>query len=307
MDSIQSRLEQGEIIVLDGGISSEIERRGVEMSYGTWSGTAISTHPDVITGVHEDYIKAGADIITTNTYCGTRVILRRDGLGDRTEEINRRAVEYAQKSRERAARERSMWIAGSMSCDVEKFLNDELSDDEAGAAFQEQATVLAKAGVDLLLTECIIGMGHTRKAVEAALATGLPVWASLNFGPESERDRWSKPPGKLYTGETPAEAAKILVNLGVSAILIFHTRPTDVAVPLQQIKDACSLPVGVYAHSGEWFRPYFNTVGSLSPYEYLQWAQDWVSMGAQIIGGCCGTTPEHIGVLKAKLPAKGPR
>ncbi|MFQ5873952.1 MAG: homocysteine S-methyltransferase family protein [Dehalococcoidia bacterium] len=140
-DSINSKLASGEVVFLDGAIGSESERRGVGMSFGTWCGTANTTHPEVVTAVHQDYVEAGADIVTANTYCGTSVILQRDGLGDRTEEINTHAVEYARQGRDRAGVERPVWIAGSMSCDVEVFLNRSLSDHESRSAFQEQASL----------------------------------------------------------------------------------------------------------------------------------------------------------------------
>lgn len=102
-DELQGRVSAGEVIVLDGATSTELQARGVPMDVVTWSAIANLQHPEVVQGIHEDYIRAGADVITANTYSTSPASLEPAGLGDRVEEINRRAVEIALRARDAAA------------------------------------------------------------------------------------------------------------------------------------------------------------------------------------------------------------
>src|SRR5262249_21051043 len=114
-EGLNQRLARGDVVILDGATGTELERRGVPMDGQAWSGTANLTHPDVVRGVHEDYIRAGADVVITNTFATARCNLEAAGLGERVAEVNRRAVELAREARDRAASGRDVWVAGSMS------------------------------------------------------------------------------------------------------------------------------------------------------------------------------------------------
>ena len=114
MNELAERLARGEIIILDGAVGTEIECRGVKMDEAAWCGVANKTHPGLVRRMHEDYIQAGADVITANTFATARHVLEDIGLGDEVEVINRRAVELAREARDGAAH-RPVWIAGSMA------------------------------------------------------------------------------------------------------------------------------------------------------------------------------------------------
>src|SRR5262245_9269246 len=146
-----------------------------------WSGTACLTHPDVLRDIHEDYIRAGADVIITNTFGTARSLLAAAGLGDRVVEVNRRAVELAREARDRAAGGRDVWVAGSMSTMApgsEPARRPSVA--SMSAMLGEQADVLARAGADLIVLEMMRDVDYASGAVDAARATGLPVWVGFS-------------------------------------------------------------------------------------------------------------------------------
>jgi S-methylmethionine-dependent homocysteine/selenocysteine methylase len=231
------------------------------------------------------------------------------GIGRRTAEINRLAVRLAQEARDNVAPEKPVAIAGSMSTFIPKV--DPTVTPSYGAAladYQEQAQVLAEAGVDLFVLEMLVRTGDARAAVEAASATGLPVWVGYSL----QRDD-----GHLYlgvrgkwSGAGIAEAVEAVAAMGVSAFFIMHTTLEDTGAGLLELRQRTSLPIGAYAHAlvrgpGQGESGAF-VLKPLGPAEYLSHGREWVNMGAQIIGGCCGIAPEHIEALSQGLPPKLP-
>ncbi len=306
IDSLKSRLEAGEVIIMDGGTGTEIQRRGVPMGAITWSGEPLLTSPEIIRAIHEDYIRAGAEIIITNSFSTGRASLARAGLAERTVEINKLAVRLAQEARDNVHSDRPVVIAGSMSTFLPKLDATVIPSYEAALAdYREQSQILAEAGVDLILIEMLIRSVDTKAAVEAAVATGLPTWVTFSCQNDN---------GKLFLGvhgkwgkETVPEAVETVAAKGVSAMLIMHTLSEDTAQGLQELKQGWSGTIGAYAHTGDFSDPNWQFENVLSPQEYLKDAREWVNLGAQVIGGCCGITPEHIKVLKENLPATLPK
>ena len=178
---LDERLARGDVVILDGGTGTELERRGVPMDGQAWSATANLTHPDVVRSVHEDYIRAGADVVITNTFATARCNLEAAGLGERVAEVNRRAVELAREARDRAAGARDVWVAGSMSTmapGAEPARRPSVA--RLSAMLGEQADILARAGVDLIVLEMMRDVDYARGAVDVARATGLPVWVGFS-------------------------------------------------------------------------------------------------------------------------------
>ncbi|MBI4202719.1 MAG: homocysteine S-methyltransferase family protein, partial [Chloroflexi bacterium] len=184
MQALQERLARGDVLILDGPTATELERKGVSNASNAWSALANLHHPDVVRSVHEDYIRAGADVITTNTFPTSRLALETVGLAGRTREVNMRAVAIASEARERAAGGQEVAIAGSISHflgwdrdDQGRYqFRDRPSMERLRKAFQEQAEVLAEAGCDLILLEMMRDVEMAGHAMEAAASTGLPVW-----------------------------------------------------------------------------------------------------------------------------------
>jgi S-methylmethionine-dependent homocysteine/selenocysteine methylase len=293
---LQARLDRGKVIILDGATGTELQRRGVPMHGFAWSAAALDTHPETVRAVHEDYIRTGADVIITNSFSTARHVLEPAGLGDRVRALNQRAVSLALAARENAAGGRPVAIAGSIS----SFRADVTPAEQLEANYREQAELLAEAGVDLIALEMMYNVEQAAPAIRAALATGLPTW--VGFSCRVAQDGTVQ----LLDGSPFAaglrQSLALLAPLGSAAVTVMHTLTEDIAPALEIVRQHWSGPTGAYAHSGEWIDPNWQFVDMISPEDYLAVAQQWVERGAQIIGGCCGIGPEHIRLLKERLP-----
>ena len=309
MTTLQERLSANEVIILDGAIGTELQSMGIPMDDVAWCARGLDTHPDTVRELHEGYIRAGADVITTNTFSSARHVLEPAGLGDRVEELNTRAVKLAIEARERVAGDRAVFIAGAMS----RFGGRSTPRETLTINYKEQAEILAGAGVDMFILE-FLGkpLENTVLALEAAAATGLPIWLSLScwedkvnsvvrFGnrgyASAPRDR-----DDMLADPTITEALDRLTPLGGSAVLVIHSEVEDVAPALRAIRKHWQGPVGAYPHSGDWESPNWRFVNQISIQDYVTEAQGWVDSGAQIVGGCCGIGVEYIKLLRDGLP-----
>ena len=296
MQQLEKKLEQGQVVVLDGATSTELQRRGVPMHGEAWSGVALRTHPDVVRQVHESYIRAGADIITANTFSTGRPILEAAGMGGLVEELNTGAVTTAIQAREAAAGDRPVLIAGSISTFSSGIPPEFMPSGEgAKALYAEQAQLLAQAGVDLIALEMMLDVEQTRYAIEAAISTGLPVWVGFSCKPSEDGEEVLL----LHSqGETFGEALPELLAVGGSLMSVMHTEVQDVAPALEVLKQHWTGPIGAYPHSGGWLRPNWLFDDVIPPQDFVAEAAKWVEMGVQVLGGCCGLGPEHISALK---------
>ena len=195
---VSGRLADGELVIIDGGMGSQLQADGVPMDDVAWSARANLERPDVVQQVHEAYIRADAEVIIANTFAASRAALEPTGLGGRVAEANRSAVGAALRAREAAAT-RPLAVAGSMSSfcpaamdggDVRSPRGGSASEDPRFptlADFREQAQLLAEAGADLIALEMIEAQGYGRAALQAAAETGLPVWLGITPGPPCGR------------------------------------------------------------------------------------------------------------------------
>jgi homocysteine S-methyltransferase len=302
MVRLDGRLAEGEVIIIDGATGTELEARGVPMNKVAWSGAAIFEHGAVLRQIHEDYIRAGADVIITNTFSTARHLLEPAGYGDKVVEANRRAVEIAKEARDRAA-DRPVAIAGSISHfvagDSERTIDPKwLKPETLEATFTEQAEVLAKAGCDLIALEMMMTPERAKPALEAALATGLPVWIGVSC---RRRD------GSMVTfdyEEQPLDAVlDSLLPLGGQAVTVMHSLVEDTGPGLEAVKrKGWTGYLGAYPESGYFTMPNWRFENVIAPADLVTAAKGWIAQGAQIIGGCCGTGVEHIRRLKRELP-----
>ena len=297
---LEERLQHGQVVIVDGAMGSELQRRGAPMHSVIWSGGALLTHPDLVRQVHEDYIRAGADVIITNTFSTARFAMEAAGLGDRVRETNIRAVQLAQEAREAAAEGRPVAIAGSISSFRPRAdRSSSLSPDVARASYEEQAQLLAEAGVDFIILEMLKDMTQSRYIVEAAVATGLPVWAG--FSCAMGEDGATVVLRGADPGETLALALETFTPLGVSAVCVMHSEVRDVVPALAVARQHWQGPIGAYPHSGGWRMPEWRFEEIASPDELLEEARQWVGMGVQAVGTCCGMGPEYIRLLSREL------
>lgn len=301
MSALQQWLERGEVVILDGATGTELERRGVQMDTVVWDAAALLTHPDMVREVHEDYIRAGADVIITNTFATARHMLEPAGMGGRCCELNIRAVTLSKEARENAA-EGPVFIAGSISTmSAHDDHSYEPPAERARANYREQAEILAESGVDVIALEMMRDLEQTTYAIEAAVATGLPVWVGFSCKTTDEGTV------VLWDGEhTLVEALEQIPPLGASLVSIMHTLTEDTPSALQEVNAHWSGPLGAYPHSGKFIMPNWQFIDMISPEDFVEEAQQWLDRSAQLIGGCCGIGPEHIRLLKERLPARVP-
>ncbi len=302
MQHLDERLRGGPVILLDGAMGTELQRRGVPMHRVAWSAAALATHPDAVRQVHLDYIAAGAEMITTNTFGTARHVLEPAGLGDEVPALNRRAVALAREARDQAADDRPVWVAGSISSFIaEADIKNTPTPEAARRSYAEQAELLAEAGVDLLLLEMMRDIDYSRIAVECALATGLPVWIGFTCKLRADgavvlrgRDR-----------ERPlAEAVGPVTEPGGALLAVMHSEIEVVAPALEVLARAWSGPVGAYPHSGDFAMPNWLFDDIVSPEPFAETAAGWANRIA-VLGGCCGIGPDHIRALARKLGRGG--
>jgi S-methylmethionine-dependent homocysteine/selenocysteine methylase len=297
MSDLRRRLDGREIVILDGAMGTELERRGVPMDDAAWSAGALITHPDTVREVHEDYVRAGADVITTNTFATARHVLEPAGMGERLRELNARAVALAKEARDAGSEPVS--IAGSISTFTARYdYSYEPGAETARANYREQAEVLAESGVDMLALEMMRDVEQTTYAVEAAASTGLPLWIGFSCKTTDEGTVI------LWDGRhTLAEALERVPLSSASVISIMHTLTEDTPPALREVTRRWSGPVGAYPHSGEFIMPNWQFIDVISAEDFATVAEGWRSLGYRLVGGCCGIGPEHVRLLKERLPA----
>jgi homocysteine S-methyltransferase len=247
---------------------------------------------ELVEQIHADYIRAGAEVIITNTFAAARPPLAAAGLGDQVVEINRGGAEAAVGARRQADAEATVVIAGSLSHVQMGSSPREWPVDEEGlrAVFREQAGALAQAGADLLVVEMATAEPWVIAAVEAASETGLPVWVGFSF----ESAGADGVPMLKGEHHQPLESAIVaLAARGVSALFVMHTDVDVVDDALPRVLAAATVPVGVYPHSGTFESPHW-IVGTISPEDLAARTRAWIEQGARLAGGCCGTDPSHI-------------
>jgi len=319
MSSLTERLQQGEILLLDGGVSTEIRRRGVALDKNVWSGLATKTNPDEVRSVHEDYIRAGAQIITANTYSTARHVLESINLGHESKMLNLKSVQLAQQARDNVADE-PILIAGSMSSMPPLTSHREVAiDGQVESSYQELAESLVNAGVDLIiaeLAESLVNAGvdliiaemmrdveNAGIVIRAAVSTGLPVLIGFSAmvadnGVDVRSLRW-KNTDDTTSAHDFGEMVDQLKPLGGLAAGIMHTRVEDTAPALAVLREHWAGPLLAYAETGNLILPEWRYEEVSSPQQYAAEIEGWIrDYGVQIVGGCCGTGPEHIRALR---------
>ena len=312
MATITDRINTNEIILLDGGVSTELLKRGVPLDANVWSGLTTKSHPNQVLQVHEDYIRAGSEVITANTYSTARHVLESINLGHEAKALNFKSVQIAKQARDNAA-DGEVWIAGSMSS-MPPLQGDHQAvlDEHAEASYRELAEVLAEAGVDLIIAEMMRDIDNASMVIEAALSTGLPVWVGYSTmmaedGIDVRSLRWKETAWHESDGDNTAhdfsELVKALSQLGGQAAGIMHTQIGNIDPALAILGQHWAGPKFAYAETGRAMLPDWNFEEICSPQNYAIEIEGWIkNHGVQIVGGCCGTGPEHIRAMKERLP-----
>jgi S-methylmethionine-dependent homocysteine/selenocysteine methylase len=299
-DDIARKLAAGHTIILDGGTGTDIQRRGAPMDGETWCAEVNLTHPGIVRSVHEDYIKAGADVITANTFATSPLLFNALGRDDDLIALDRAAVAIAKQ----AASGTRVAVAGSISTmrpvlagsDRNNLARD-WPEAEARRLFGRKAQAMAETGVDFLMMELLRDGDYGVWATEAALATGLPVWVGLSAEKNAEGALmgWGRPD---WTFEAIVER---LAATAPAVISVMHTSPNDTGEALQVVRRHWRGPLGTYPESGFFKMPDWQFVDVISPAELVSCSKEWQSLGVTIFGGCCGIGPDHIAALGAEM------
>ena len=303
---LETLLQKGGPVILDGAIGTELERLGAGMDQEVWCARALADCPDMVHQVHRRYIDAGADVITTNSFSATREAMQRCGLGDDFEDWNRRSARIAREERDRSQRSGAVVVAGSVSS-YGRF--DGLDIETMSGHFRAQGEILVEEGVDLLILETLGSTARTVKAmVNATSDLGVPVWVSLScvrardtgavmFGIQESREA----PDEVEIHGPLGDAVGDIMSVGGSAVLMMHSVRDVTEDAVKVLRAAYSGPVGAYPNAGYWARPNWTFVDQVTPEAYLADARRWIDAGAAIVGGCCGVGVEHIRALAEGL------
>jgi homocysteine S-methyltransferase len=303
-------------------MGTELARRGIDTGLPLWSANALLSAPVVVEQIHRDYIAAGAQVITTDTFRTNIRTLARAGMLERARELTFKAVELARRARVLARAEPDetdasqqpsqgvahrgrVMIAGSIA-PVEDCYSPELVPyDESVllAEHTELARNLADAGCDLLLIETMNTVCEATAAARAAAATGLPTWVSFMLGPDN----------RLLSGEALDVAVRAVLAFRPRALLLNCLPVAQVNSALDALRDAINaahhspsaIKIGVYANAGHVGEQGWSMEHGVTPHAYAAAAVQWREAGADIIGGCCGTGPEHIRALAQQLKKCG--
>ena len=251
------------------------------------------SQPDLIRGIHHDYLQAGAEIIETNTFGANSFRLGRHSLADKAREINRTGARLARE----AAKSFDVWVAGSvgpLGTRIEPL--GKTSYQEARDAFREQIEGLVEGGVDLLILETFGYMEEIHQAILAArdVKASLPIVAQVTIDED----------GICFDGSTPETFAPKLAEWGADVIgCNCSVGPVAMLDAMERVRAATSLPLAAQPNAGIPRSVEGRNIYLCSPEYMASYARKFVAAGVRLVGGCCGTTPEHIRVMKSALRA----
>lgn len=284
-EQFQTLLNQ-KILVLDGATGTNLQKAG--MPTGVCPEAWILEHPDVLVGLQTDYINAGSNIVYAPTFSGNRIKLEEYGWENDLESINERLValskEAVAKTGYRAYVAGNLTMTGRQLYPIGKLMPEELID-----VYKEQIRCLVKAGVDLLVVETMMSLSEARAALIAAKETcDLPVIISMTYNED----------GRTLYGTNPETAVVVLQSLGADAIGINCSTGPEEMIPLvERMKKYANIPILAKPNAGMPELVDGETVYAMTPEQFAEYGRRLVEAGAGIIGGCCGTTKEHITAL----------
>ncbi|TPN81436.1 homocysteine S-methyltransferase family protein [Mesorhizobium sp. CU2] len=291
------------VILTDGGMGQELVRRSKSEPTPLWSARVLIDEPDLVRDLHAEFIRAGARVITINTYSATPERLAREGAEDLFKPLQKRGIELARQACNQAG---DAAIAGCLSPLFGSYAPALTISYEETLDIYRRIVAEQADGVDLFLCETMASADEARAAVTAASESGKPVWVSWTLADHGAP--------RLRSGETIAAASAALGDLSVAARLINCCRPEAVSAAMAELI-ALGGPVGAYAngftsvealkHGGTV--EVLHARHDLDPEAYAEQAIGWVEAGAHIVGGCCEVGPAHIVALRDRLEQAGHR
>jgi homocysteine S-methyltransferase len=283
------RLERGPLLS-DGAMGTQLYARGIP--YERCFDELNLSDPALVQSIHRDYIRAGAELIETNTFGANRFKLAHYGLGDHVRDINFRAVKLAREAREECGE--SVFLAGAIG-PLGQALSPVgiITPDDARDAFREQADALLEAGADVIVLETFSDLVELREAIVAVQAAcDLPIVAQVSLTDD----------GHLLTGETPADVARLLASYQVDVIGVnCGVGPQSSLDAVQQMSLPLFAHLSAMPNAGAPSRLEGRYLYFSTPEYFAEYARRFVDAGVKLIGGCCGTTPAHIASMKQAL------
>ncbi|MEZ5283638.1 MAG: homocysteine S-methyltransferase family protein [Vicinamibacterales bacterium] len=290
LDSLKAR-----VLVCDGAMGTMLYGRGVFINR-CFEALTLSD-PGLVEDVHAQYLRAGADVIETNTFGANRMKLRAFGLGNQVADINRAAVALAQRAR--SAEDAEAFIAGAigpLGVRVEPW--GKTGVDEAEALFREQAEALAHAGVDLFMLETFRDLNEIGAAIAAVRSVSdRPIVAQMTTEEE----------GLSLDGIPPEQFAPALVARGADIVgLNCSVGPAPMLETLERIAGVVSVPLSAQPNAGKPRDIEGRNLYLCSPDYMASYARRFVALGVRLVGGCCGTTPDHIRQIHLAVRSTAP-
>lgn len=288
MNKFLKRLSAGEILIADGATGTNLQKMGIKP--GTPPEDLVMDAPETILALETAFVEAGSDIILTCTFGGTRLRMKESNYGDRAPEVNKRAAKLA---REAASRREDVLVAGSMGPTgglVKPF--GPLTAEEVKATYAEQAAALGEGGVDLLLIETMFAFDETDAAFEGARSvTDLPIVVSFSYD-RGVRTMMGVKPKDVVKRYMEKGAALVGANCGTTLEnmekIITEYAETAPGFPLWAKPNAGLPRMDVETETA---------VYDLTPEEMGAYARKYIALGARVVGGCCGSTPEHVAAI----------
>jgi methionine synthase / methylenetetrahydrofolate reductase(NADPH) len=293
MKGFRERLQNNEVVVFDGGVGTYLYEKGIYIN--TCFDELNLTNPDIVSEVHREYVASGADVIETNTFGANRFKLAPHGLEPKVFEINLKGAQLA-----KAAAGGEVLVAGSvgpLGVQIEPL--GKLSYDEARDAFKEQVRGLLEGGVDLIVLETFPLIAELDQAIRAVkeLDREIPIMAQVTINDD----------GNLLSGATLESFVKGVENTGVDTLgLNCSVGPRAMLDALETLKTLTAMPLSVQPNAGLPQNIGGRNIYMTSPEYMAEYAKRFIQTGATIVGGCCGTNPEHIRAIRRAVRALQP-
>lgn len=286
-ETLQKMLADGPVIT-DGGWGTQLQLRG--LSPGACPDAWNLEQPDKVEEVARDYVDAGSRVIITNTFGANRFVLRRYELADKAAEINAAGVAISKRAVGDEAK-----VFASIGPSGVMLMMGEATPEELSEAFHEQATAMADAGADGIVIETMADPEEIKLAIAAARTTGLPVVACMVFDTGPNNDR-------TMMGTTPEQAARAMTQAGADVIGSNCGQGIGgFAEICARLSAATDRPVWIKANAGLPELVDGETIYRQTPAQFAEHVPALLEAGASFVGGCCGTTPEFIRAVRAKL------
>ena len=294
MKNFRDKLKHG-FVILDGATGSNLQHAG--MASGVCPETWILEHPDVFVDLQKKYIEAGSDVLYAPTFTCNRIKLAEYGLADRQQELTKGLVSLSKRAAMESKTDRDIYIAGDITMTGEQlYPMGTLMFEELVDIYKEQVRLLVEEGVDLFVIETMMSLNECRAAVLAVKETcDLPIMVTLTYAEDM----------RTLFGTNPETAMVVLESMGVDAVgLNCSTGPDKMLDAVLQMRQVANVPIVVKPNAGLPVLSGGKTVYDMGPEEFAKAMELLVEAGATVVGGCCGTTPEHMKKLTELVSKK---